>query len=42
LGFLSHAALSAERPEKIFGNYGSLDQIAVLQWIKRNISAFGG
>src|SRR5262245_6563210 len=42
LGFLSHAALSAERPEKISGNYGSLDQIAVLQWIKRNIAAFGG
>jgi para-nitrobenzyl esterase len=42
LGFLSHAALSAEHPEKISGNYGSLDQIAVLQWIKRNIAAFGG
>jgi para-nitrobenzyl esterase len=42
LGFLSHAALSAERPEKISGNYGSLDQIAVLQWINRNIAAFGG
>ena len=42
LGFLSHAALSAERLEKISGNYGSLDQVAVLQWIKRNISAFGG
>jgi para-nitrobenzyl esterase len=42
LGFLSHAALSAEHPEKISGNYGSLDQIAVLQWIKRNIAAYGG
>jgi para-nitrobenzyl esterase len=42
LGFLSHAALSAERPEKISGNYGSLDQIAMLQWINRNIAAFGG
>ena len=42
LGFLSHAALSAERPEKISGNYGSLDQIAMLRWINRNIAAFGG
>ena len=42
MGFLSHAALSAERPEKISGNYGSLDQIAMLQWINRNIAVFGG
>jgi para-nitrobenzyl esterase len=42
LGFLAHAALDAERPERISGNYGSLDQIAMLQWIKRNIAAFGG
>ncbi len=42
LGFLSHAALSAERPQRISGNYGSLDQIAMLQWINRNIAAFGG
>ena len=42
LGFLAHPALDAERPEKISGNYGSLDQIAMLQWIRRNIAAFGG
>jgi para-nitrobenzyl esterase len=42
LGFLAHAALDAERPERISGNYGSLDQIAMLQWIQRNIAAFGG
>jgi para-nitrobenzyl esterase len=42
LGFLAHPALDAERPEKVSGNYGSLDQIAMLQWIKRNIGAFGG
>ena len=42
LGFLAHATLDAERPEKVSGNYGSLDQIAMLQWVKRNIAAFGG
>src|SRR5262249_54569413 len=42
LGFLAHPALDAERPEKISGNYGSLDQIAMLRWLNRNIAAFGG
>src|SRR5215471_56603 len=42
LGFLAHSGLDAERPEKISGNYGSLDQIAMLQWLHRNIGAFGG
>ena len=42
LGFLAHPALDAERPEKISGNYGSLDQIAMLQWVRRNIRNFGG
>jgi para-nitrobenzyl esterase len=42
LGFLAHPALDAERPERISGNYGSLDQVAMLQWVHRNIAAFGG
>ncbi len=42
LGFLAHPALSAERRQGVSGNYGSLDQIAMLAWLKKNISAFGG
>jgi para-nitrobenzyl esterase len=42
LGFLAHPELSAENPNHVSGNYGILDQIAGLQWIKKNIAAFGG
>ena len=42
LGFMAHPELSAENPNHVSGNYGLLDMIEGLKWIKKNIAVFGG
>jgi para-nitrobenzyl esterase len=42
LGFLAHPELTAESDRRASGNYGLLDQISALRWVRDNIAGFGG
>jgi para-nitrobenzyl esterase len=42
LGFFSHPELTKESDRRASGNYAFMDQVAALQWIQKNIAAFGG
>ena len=42
MGYFAHPELGAESDHGVAGNYGTLDQIAALEWVRDNIGEFGG